>query len=59
MNDKQDDGEMSPLREAAVQMHELYVELKDAGFSRGEAMELMGRVMSSMFIQQQGQGPVE
>jgi hypothetical protein len=41
------DGEMSPLREAAVQLHEMYVELKRAGFSRGEAMELCTKVIAS------------
>jgi hypothetical protein len=34
-------NEMSPLREAAVQMHEMYVELKAAGFNRSEALELI------------------
>lgn len=34
---------MSPLREGAVQMHELYEELKRAGFSRREALDLIAR----------------
>jgi len=38
---------MSPLREAAIQLHEMYVELKRAGFSRGEAMELVAKTLSS------------
>ena len=38
---------MSPMREAAVQLHEMYIELKRAGFSRTEAMELIARVMGS------------
>lgn len=41
------DGEMSPLREAAVQLHEMYLELKRAGFSRGEAMELVAKTLAS------------
>lgn len=41
------DGEISPLREAANQLHEMYIELKRAGFSRGEAMELVAKVIAS------------
>jgi len=41
------DGEMTPLSEAATQLHEMYVELKRAGFSRSEAMELVARVLAS------------
>lgn len=41
------DGEISPLREAAVQLHEMYLELKRAGFSRGEAMELVAKTLAS------------
>lgn len=43
---------ISPLREAAIQIHEMYVELKNAGFSRSESMELIAKVLSSMFNQQ-------
>jgi hypothetical protein len=42
------DGDVSPLREAAIQLHEMYIELKLAGFSRGEAMELVARVMGQI-----------
>jgi hypothetical protein len=41
------DGEVSPLRAAAIQLHEMYVELKAAGFTRGEAMELVAKVTIS------------
>lgn len=37
--------DMSPLREGAIQLHELYEEFKRAGFSRKEAMELTVRMM--------------
>jgi hypothetical protein len=37
---------MSPMREAAIGLHEMYVELKRAGFSRNEAMELIARVIA-------------
>jgi hypothetical protein len=37
----------SPLRDAAISMHELYVTLQDAGFSRKDALELIAKVMTS------------
>lgn len=40
---------VSPLREAAIQIHEMYEELKAAGFSRKEAMELIARVLGQTF----------
>jgi hypothetical protein len=50
-----EDGDVSPLRESAIQLHEMYVELKGAGFSRGEAMELVARVMAQMAASQNEQ----
>jgi hypothetical protein len=38
---------VSPLREAAIQMHEMYIELKHAGFTRGEAIELIARTVGT------------
>lgn len=35
----------SPLRDAATSMHELYITLKEAGFSRRDALELVSRIM--------------
>ena len=37
----------SPLRAAAIQMHELYSELRAAGFTRTEAMELIAKTMAT------------
>jgi len=34
---------VSPLRAGAIQMHELYQELKNAGFTRREALDLIAR----------------
>lgn len=34
---------VSPLRAGAIQMHELYQELKRAGFTRREALDLIAR----------------
>jgi hypothetical protein len=36
----------SPMKEAAISMHELFVTLKDAGFSRKDAIELLAKVMA-------------
>lgn len=34
------------MKEAAISMHELFVTLKDAGFSRKDAIELLAKVMA-------------
>jgi|688.fasta_scaffold209005_3 hypothetical protein len=36
-------NDMSPLAAGAIQMHELYQELKRAGFTRREALDLIAR----------------
>lgn len=41
-----DDTQMSPLRVAALQMHEMYSELRKAGFTRKEALTLVGNMIS-------------
>lgn len=41
-----DDLQMSPLRVAAAQLHELYNELREAGFSKSEALILVSRTMA-------------
>lgn len=33
--------EISPLRESAMQLHELYSELRQAGFTRSEALVIV------------------
>ena len=52
-NETHDDASagMSPLREAAVQIHEIYEEFKKAGFSRKEAMQLTQNMVATMFGQ--------
>lgn len=42
-----DDSGITPMREAAIQLHELYIELKAAGFKRSEAMELLAKVLAT------------
>jgi hypothetical protein len=41
------DTQISPLRQAAIQLHELYVELRAAGFARKDALTLVGMLMIS------------
>lgn len=40
------DGELTPMAEATVQLHEMYLSLQAAGFTQPEAMELVARVMA-------------
>lgn len=42
-----DQFEVSPLRLAAQQLHEMYSELRKAGFSRSEALKLVSDAMSA------------
>jgi hypothetical protein len=41
-----DFDEQSPLKAAAVSMHELYVTLKEAGFSRRDSIELIAKILT-------------
>lgn len=36
----------SPLQEAAYSMHELFVTLRDAGFSRRDSLELIAKILT-------------
>ena len=47
--------EVSPLRQSAIQAHEMYVELRAVGFTRGEAIELLAKMLMSA-VDQTGQG---
>jgi hypothetical protein len=38
--------EQSPLKAAAVSMHELYTTLKEAGFSRRDSIELIAKILT-------------
>lgn len=37
----------SPLKDAAVQLHELYEELRKAGFTKKESLRLVSNVLSN------------
>ena len=39
--------DLSPMRSAAVQLHELYQSLQQAGFTRKEALYMVTRVLVS------------
>ena len=40
----------SPLRDAAASMHELFVTLKEAGFSRRDALEIIVKIMTGAIL---------
>lgn len=37
----------SPMKESAIQMHELYLTLQQAGFSRKDAIELLAKAIAA------------
>ena len=37
----------SPLREATVQLHEMYVDLRSAVFSKKEALHLVSKILTT------------
>ena len=37
----------SPLKQAAIMGHEMYTELKNAGFSKREALELVAKMFTT------------
>jgi hypothetical protein len=49
------DGDLSPMDEAAVSMHELYTSFRRAGFSRGEAITIIAKVSAELIGQQDGE----
>lgn len=42
--------ELGPLRAVTLQLHELYEELKRAGFKRKEALYLVGMMMTAGLV---------
>ena len=49
------DAEISPLDEAAVTMHELYLSFRRAGFTRTEAVSIIAKVAAEIMTQQMGE----
>jgi hypothetical protein len=54
MSDELEEFNSSPLREATLQLHEMFEELKRAGFSRKEALSLVGRVLAASVTEGMG-----
>jgi putative heme degradation protein len=44
----------SPLRDAVIQLHEMFEELKRAGFSRKEALSLVAKVLAASVTEGMG-----
>lgn len=44
---KSDQPDLSPLREATVQLHELFVSLVDSGFTRLDALRVIGFMLAA------------
>lgn len=49
-NELEEFGNSSPLREATVQLHEMYVELRSAGFSKKEALHLVSKILTTSLL---------
>lgn len=45
--DENSDFSVSPLREAALQMHEMYCELNRAGFTRRQAVTIVAHILAT------------
>jgi hypothetical protein len=41
-----EENDISPLREAALQMHEMYRELTRAGFSKRQAVSIVSHILA-------------
>jgi len=48
------DGEMSPLDEAAVMLHEMYMSFRRAGFTRTEATAIIAKTTAEIIASQTG-----
>ena len=46
-NIDKEDINISPLREAALQMHEMYSELTRAGFTRKQAVSIVAHILAT------------
>lgn len=47
MSDELEEFNQSPLREATVQLHEMYVELRSAGFTKKDALHLVSKILTT------------
>lgn len=51
------EGDLSPMDEAAVSMHELYQSFRRAGFTRTEALTIIAKTAAEVVAQQAGERP--
>jgi hypothetical protein len=42
----------SPLREATVQLHEMYIELRSAGFSKKDSLHLVSKILTTSLFKE-------
>jgi hypothetical protein len=54
VSDKEDNF-ITPIAQAAMALHELYVELLRAGFTRRDALDLVGKMLLSSLQQSDGE----
>jgi hypothetical protein len=47
VSDELEEFNHSPLREATVQLHEMYVELRSAGFTKKDALHLVSKILTT------------
>ena len=41
---------MTPMREAAIQAHELYLAFREGGFTRRQSMDLVAKIIATMMV---------
>lgn len=46
LDEAEDDGDLSPLVEGAVALHEIYLALQDGGFSEWEGLRILAWLIS-------------
>ncbi len=51
------DGELSPMDEAAVSLHELYLSFRRAGFARSEAIAIIAKTSAEVITQREHDEP--
>ena len=47
MSDLEKEFDSSPLRDSVLQLHEIFLELRAAGFSKKQALYLVSRILTS------------
>jgi hypothetical protein len=47
MSDLEKEFGSSPLRESMLQLHEMYLELRSAGFSKKQSLYLVSKILTS------------